>query len=101
MTITTVIAFARSNFHAKYIDSFFDINLLRMNVKQNERPTINLIEASMHNKLEEQWKCIKTLCVQQIAKAPAIIIIDYANNYLLVATEKGLAEEDLAKQCYI
>jgi hypothetical protein len=66
MTFPTVIAFTGSNlqdFHARYIDSFLGMNLLRMNVKQNEKPAINFIEASVHTTLAEQRKSIESLCV--------------------------------------
>ena len=83
---STVIAFTGSNlqdFHVRYIESSLGLNLLRMNVQQHEKPSNYFIGASVHATLTDQRKFIETMCVQQVAKTPVIIIIYDPKDQLL------------------
>ena len=54
-----------------------------MNVQQHEKPSNYYIGASVHATLTDQRKFIETMCVQQVAKTPVIIIIDDPKDQLL------------------
>jgi hypothetical protein len=78
------------------------LGLIRMNVKQHDKPVLSCIETSVHSTVTDQRKSIENLCIQQVTKTPVIIIIDDDKDQLLrMLQRKGIAVEDLAKKSFI
>ena len=63
---STLIAFTGSDlqeFHEKFLESAFDLRLLRMNVNQMSCPELVCERVQVHSTVTEQRKSIETLCL--------------------------------------
>jgi hypothetical protein len=61
-----VIAFTGSNlqgFHAKFIETQLGLGLVRMNVKQHDKPVLSCIGTSVHSTVTDQRKQIENICI--------------------------------------